>query len=443
MSNAADYVHLRQRVFCEPLLIERGKLEVILHVLSERIGGFASPLGDSPQAAGLERAQADELSAARKTTTADGIRVLGVRDTLVRRASGMRAMSGMTGYELLTQDLREALADPSVRGILLDVDSPGGEAQGSFDLAAELLAARDRKPIFAVANQNAFSAAYLLAAQASRVYVSQTSGVGSVGVYMAHVDQSRANEQAGIRPTFISAGKRKLDGNPHEALPEDVRERLQARVNKTHDLFVAAVAKARGLSESAVRETEADTYYGEDAIERGLATHFGTLETALEDLRQEIATMDELERLQTENGQLAEKIETLQGALAERTATIEELRQAIARHDDERRMGLVNALDARCTAANAMPLTADERASVLKALALDADLGKQLGEALVDRRLAGMAAAPQGGQRDLGLDAESEDAKELLNLEVAKLRSQGFSVTLNEKGTEILEAVKA
>jgi ClpP class serine protease len=133
-----------------------------------------------------------------------------------------------------------------VRAILLDVDSPGGETGGVFDLADRIRAASRVKPVWAVANDMAFSAAYALASAAERVFVSRTSGVGSIGVIALHADQSAKDEQDGVRYTTVFAGARKNDLNPHAPLSDEAFAGLEAEVNRVYDLFVGTVAQHRG-----------------------------------------------------------------------------------------------------------------------------------------------------------------------------------------------------
>jgi ClpP class serine protease len=154
-----------------------------------------------------------------------------------------------------------------------------------FDLADRIYAARGKKPIWAVANEDAFSAAYAIAAATERLYVSRTAGVGSVGVIAVHLDQSQAEAEAGLAYTAIYAGARKNDLSPHAPLSDPARLLLQQEVDRVYGLFVNTVARMRRLSPEAVVATEAGIYMSEQAIAAGLADRNGTLETALADLR--------------------------------------------------------------------------------------------------------------------------------------------------------------
>ncbi|MGO1003281.1 S49 family peptidase [Lysobacter sp. CA196] len=271
--------HLAARVFNTPLLIQRAKLEVILGVLAPKFELQTLP---PPQMAPPGPAPPPTLQ------TQNGIFVLPVHGTLVQRTIGLDALSGLTSYQSIARRLDAALADESVRGIVLDIDSPGGEAAGVFDLADQIHAARTRKPIWAVANDAAFSAAYAIASAADRVFLTRTAGVGSIGVIALHVDQSQSDTNAGLKYTPIHAGARKNDGTPHGPLTDEARNSIQAEVNRLHELFVLTVADQRGLSAETVRKTEAALYFGQDAINVGLADHLGTLSDAVQQMHTEL-----------------------------------------------------------------------------------------------------------------------------------------------------------
>jgi signal peptide peptidase SppA len=180
--------------------------------------------------------------------------------------------------------------DASVRGVILDVDSPGGEVGGLFDLVEQINAIRsaNAKPLWAVANEGALSAAYAIACAADRLYVTRTGEVGSIGVVAVHVDESGADAKAGLAWTFVFAGDRKVDGNAHEPLSERARATIQADVDRLYSEFCGLVAANRGLSPEAVRGTNAAIYRGELAIRAGLADRLGTLDLAIAEMAAEL-----------------------------------------------------------------------------------------------------------------------------------------------------------
>jgi len=270
--------HLATRIFDTPLLIAPQKLEVILGVLAPRLGL------EVPAPVAAVTAQ----PASRKTyeLTPDGIAIIPIEGTLVHKSYGLDALSGMQAYVDLQNEIEDASTDPAVKGILLDVDSPGGEVAGVFELADTIYAARSAKPIFAVANADAFSGAYLLASAAQRIYAGQSSGLGSIGVIVTHLDVSGNDEKLGFKYTILHAGARKADFNPHTPLTEEARAAIEAELSRTYGMLVKAVARNRGLAEAAIRDTEAARYFGDGAIQVRLADRMGTRAEALGDLRQ-------------------------------------------------------------------------------------------------------------------------------------------------------------
>lgn len=285
MNHISSMPHLASRIFGTPLLIHPRKLDVILSVLGPRLGVAMSD--DSQQ---LIKHLAAQAPPANPTSLTSNIAVIGVSGTLVRRAAAVDAASGLTSYSAISAQLAQAVRDPAVNAILLDIDSPGGEAGGAFDLADQIVAARQIKPIWAVANDDAFSAAYAIASAATRVYVTRTGGVGSVGVIALHVDQSQRDAMSGLRYTAVYAGDRKNDMSPHAPLSTDAAQALQAEVDRLYGLFVSTVAVNRNLSAQDVQDTEAGLYFAQDAIDAGLADVVGTLDDALIALSEELLT---------------------------------------------------------------------------------------------------------------------------------------------------------
>ena len=263
--------HLAARLFGTPLLVHRAKLDVILAVLGERLN-LTAPAADL--AIPVPRVTPAQPS---------GIAVIPIHGTLVKRVLGMEAASGLTSYGGIAQEIDAALADPQVQGILLDIDSPGGEASGSFELARKIRHAATQKPLWAVANDAAYSAAYALAASAQRLIVTETGGIGSIGVIALHIDQSAKDAQEGYRYTAVTAGTHKNDFSPHHPLSDAAKAELQTEVDRLYGLFVEHVAAMRSLDADAVRATEAGLYFGANAITAGLADAVSSFETALTD----------------------------------------------------------------------------------------------------------------------------------------------------------------
>lgn len=199
-----------------------------------------------------------------------GIAYIPIEGELVHRFGHLEPTSGMTGYDAIKHKVQDAAEDAEVKGIMLDIDSPGGEVFGVDGTAEAIFQAREAKPIWALVNEQATSAAYWLASAAHLVIGPVTSESGSIGVVRLHVDMSGALDKEGLFVTIIHAGAHKAEGNPFEPLPDDVREAVQLEVNTVHEMFAGVVARNRGLSIEAVMATEAGVFMGPDAMAVGL-----------------------------------------------------------------------------------------------------------------------------------------------------------------------------
>ena len=216
-----------------------------------------------------------------------GIAIIPVRGTITPRSGMMAMLFGGTSTETLGLQVRAMVADDSIGTIVLDIDSPGGMVAGVTELAATLRAARAVKPLIAVANNMAASAAYWIGSQATEFVATPSAIVGSIGVLMEHEDDSGMMEHAGIAVTLISAGTYKTLGNPYEPLSDDARAEIQALVDGAYGMFVADVAAGRGVKANAVRSG-----YGEGrvltpaaALEAGMVDRIATLAGVIDRLR--------------------------------------------------------------------------------------------------------------------------------------------------------------
>jgi signal peptide peptidase SppA len=279
-------MHIAERVLNRPLLLHPAKAEIILHVLEGRLPlGTAALEPLSPEANRFLGNSTRPDGRERKYRLRDGTAIVPIVGSLVNRGGWIGANSGLTSYEGLSAQLRDAEADPDVSSVLLDIDSPGGEATGMFAVADQVRLLVQTKPVIAFVNDMAASAAYGIASAASEIVVSPTSVVGSIGVVMTHMDRSKQLERSGVKPTLIYAGRHKVDGNPFGPLPETVQADLQTEVRKFYDQFVSLVDRGRpGMTEQAVRDTEARTFIGQDAVSRGLADRIASLDQVLSEL---------------------------------------------------------------------------------------------------------------------------------------------------------------
>lgn len=273
------YLHIARAVYGQPWMIERRTFDTIDELLQFRMAGGL--LSDEEIRGRLIAAAATNgpRSGGRQ---AQGVAVIPIYGVLANHAGDLRS-SGATSVDEIRADFRDALANEDVGSIVFDVDSPGGSVDGIEELAAEIRGARGRKPMAAVANVQMDSAAYYLGSQADEVVATPSGRVGSIGVLMAHRDVSKQADTRGEKTTLISAGKYKAEGNQYEPLSDEARAFAQTQVNEYYDMFVAAVAKGRGVTEQAVR-----TGYGEGrellakpAKASGLIDRVDTLENTI------------------------------------------------------------------------------------------------------------------------------------------------------------------
>jgi ClpP class serine protease len=265
------FPHLAQRLFNVPLAIHPDKAEIVMAALADRLG-VARLFGGSGQVVALGGFESDEPAADdRHYDVIEGVAIIPVTGTLVAKSGTMQPWSGMTGYDGIRACLSLAMADRAVRAVVLDIDSPGGEVSGCFDLVDEIFECRGQKPIWGILSETAYSAAYAIASACDRITVPRTGGTGSVGVIALHTDFSQALSGAGIKVTIIQHGARKSDGNEFNPLAPEALARFQADIDAMGELFCATVARNRGMQPGAVKATEASTFLGAAGVAIGFA----------------------------------------------------------------------------------------------------------------------------------------------------------------------------
>ena len=273
-----NHPQIAARVFGQPLLLDPGYARVFFSALAPRlnIGRLVDTDGQA-----LEVGEMQELASGwdsgrerdRPYQVVDGIAVLPISGTLVHKYGYLKPYSGMTGYDGIIARAADAFGDPEIRGVLLDQDTPGGEAAGCFDCAQTLRKMADQagKPLWSLCYDLATSAGMAMASAAHHRLITQSGRTGSVGVVMAHHSLEKNLEEKGIEVTLIHSGDRKVDGNPYQNLPDDVLERFQASIDKSRQEFAQLVAGHIGLDVDSVLATEAAIYRGQEAIDVGFA----------------------------------------------------------------------------------------------------------------------------------------------------------------------------
>jgi len=222
------------------------------------------------------------------------VAVLPIRGPIAQHDDILLRMFGGTSTEKFGQVFDQVLANRDVDHVVLDIESPGGSVYGVQELADKIHAGRQRKNIFAAANSYAFSAAYWLGSQASEFAVTPSGEVGSIGVIAVHEDWSEALAAAGVKPTLITAGRHKGEGHPFAPLSDEDREAIQESVNDYYDDFTKAVARGRGVTQSAVKSGfgEGRAVGARAALAEGMVDRISSLEGVLASLgvRQTSAT---------------------------------------------------------------------------------------------------------------------------------------------------------
>lgn len=277
---------LATRLYNTPLMIEPNKASVIesvfrqhqvaepaqLAMLLESARPMAMDQEQENERRGPARIQSASLAKLVRRPekqydmTASGIAVIPVVGTLVQRTGSMQPYSGMVPYAFIGKKLEAATEDPEVKGVLLEFDTYGGEVSGCFELAEQIIKARSIKPVWAHANEVAYSAGYALACSASRFLVANTGGTCNIGTLALHVDESKYDARMGFAYTYIYFGAHKKDGNPHEPLSEPALSSLQAELNRLGMIFAEHVAVARGIDVKSVLATEAAGLNPEQAL---------------------------------------------------------------------------------------------------------------------------------------------------------------------------------
>jgi len=225
----------------------------------------------------------DDNDGLMKYTMYGSIAVLDLEGVILKKKMMMEGESGMFATLDVERTLLMAMEDRAVESIILSIDSPGGTIDGAAELADLIYSLRGEKPMTALANGMMCSAAYWIGSAADKIYAYTTSDVGSIGVYMMHIDQSKANESEGIKVTYIKAGKYKTVGNPNEPLSDTDKDVLQAHVDYNYDTFISAVARNRGMSKDDVAKVaEGRLFIGQQAVDAGLVDQIASLDDLVE-----------------------------------------------------------------------------------------------------------------------------------------------------------------
>lgn len=355
----------------------------------------------------------------------DGVAVIPVHGALINRFNS--SWGFVTGYNFIRRQMNLILADEDVDTFVFDVNTPGGEASGCFELGREILLSRQIKPSLAMVDALMASGGVGVAGCASRIYAIPSARIGSIGVYRQHISVEGALKDAGVKVTFATAGEHKVDGNAYQDLPESVLREWTQDVNKTWDDFIDLVAEARDLTPDEVRATQARIYRADEALAKGLINAVKSTADAVPDFVAEMADdqpsndeeddmNDGKSKSEATSGVDYEKIGAMisTGIGTAMTTMFAAQNRATAIKEHGKAKGQV-ALAAKLTAND--KLTADEAIEMIDAAASAAapkPAGKTKGQGKRER----VSAEPEGdddededadGEDDLGEDDEGDE----------------------------------
>lgn len=271
-----SYDNIFNKVYQTPWMITQEGLDTILAVLDRKQNG--------------EELSFEQLSELREKNEernklhvpdSPGIAVLPIQGSIFPKANLLTEFSGGTSIEKLQADFLTLMEEDNVKGILLDIDSPGGSADMIQEMADVIYSARELgiKPIWASANSMAASAAYYLASQANKLFMTPSGSVGSIGVLSIHTDESKADEMQGIKRTVLRIGENKALGNPIEPLDDKAKQIKLEEMSEIYDEFVNSVARGRGVSADEVLENygKGRVYKSRSALEKGMVDGVKTI----------------------------------------------------------------------------------------------------------------------------------------------------------------------
>lgn len=397
-------VNVMDRLFGQPLFLHPQKAEIVAGVILSRSGldralALEAPIEAIAEAA-IEGPEASRFTGSRRRADGSGglarvkdsVAVIDVVGSLVNRGAWIGASSGLVSYEGIGAQVDAAVEGAKkgeIKGLVIDINSPGGEATGMFAAAEKIRSARAYLPIIAVVNDMAASAAYGLASAANEIVISPTSLVGSIGVVFMHADRTKEKKKAGIVETAIYAGANKTLGMG--TLTPEAKASFQSMVDAFYERFLETVEAGRGerTTAEAARATEASVYIGQEAIERGLADRVGTFDEILSDLSTRPATRRALSM------RLTMSTNTNPAATAEQSvATVTEA-QAAARVEAARAEGTAAGAQAERTRCEAILSSeaAKGRETMAAHLAFKTDMEAGAATALLAVSPAGASAA--------------------------------------------------
>lgn len=320
--------------------------------------------------------------------------ILPVYGVLIPRADAFSEMSGASSVQRLSSIFGEMVEDDNVSAIVLDVDSPGGSSFLIAEFAGDIRAARGTKPIVAVANPRAASAAYWIASQADEVVVTKSGDVGSIGTFAIHEDISKALESEGVTITEVASSPEKVETSPFKPLSEAAEAEIKRRVDEMQAMFESDVAKGRRVSVDTVRKDFGNgrMLSAQAAVRVGLVDRIDTLEATVQRLARKRNVQVPVQ--EPEPVDLVDDDTDSQGTVTDLSSYADARRAAIVAADAvvNRTRAILAAPRGRLSAATRDQLHADAEALEAAAVAI--------------RELSAESAAPETDEADDGLELE-------------------------------------
>jgi signal peptide peptidase SppA len=288
-----NYRNVANHVFNQPWMITPEMMGMIVQVLQYRMAGgqytqeeINARTGDNDPHPEPYMVQGPELAGAGGEAAQAMVAVLPLYGVIAQRMNMIMEMSGGTSTERFSRAFQQMADDSQISAIVLDVDSPGGSVFGVDELSAQIFKARAKKPIVAVANSSMHSAAYYIGSAASEVWITPGGMLGSIGAIAVHWDESKAIEMEGLKPTIITYGKHKAEGNSLEPIDDEALAEAQKMVDDYGMMFDKAVARNRGVTAATVRRDfgQGRIFRAQDAVSLGMADRAGTLQEAIASL---------------------------------------------------------------------------------------------------------------------------------------------------------------
>jgi signal peptide peptidase SppA len=249
-----DYARIKTKIAESVWLITDSGLQTILSIVEDRFNNGRLNDAEIAERIRLNDAgkQGYDDTAGERYTVNNGVGIIPLMGPIFGKANLMTQLSGATSLETFLSDFKVLMADDGVHSIVIQADTPGGTSDMVSEVASEILAARETKPVYTIADPLLGSAGYWIGSQSTALYSTSSGSVGSIGAYTVHEDRSVRDAQEGVKYTYISAGKYKTEGNPHEALSKEGVAYRQELIDEVYNEFVDAVAVGRGTDSETI-----------------------------------------------------------------------------------------------------------------------------------------------------------------------------------------------